>query len=45
MTYIYPGCHYDVSREDNDVDFETEFYNIPDQRIMDLLKQASFEAE
>ena len=47
MTFIYPGCHCNASSEDDDVDIETEteFYNVPDLRIMDLLKEANFEAE
>ncbi len=45
MTFLYSGYHCDAFREDDDMDIETEFYNVPDQRIMDLLNEANVEAE
>jgi len=45
MTFIYSGSHTCPALEDEDVDIETEFYNVPDQRIMDLLNEANFENE
>lgn len=31
--------------ENDDMDIEIEFYNIPDQRIIDMLEEAYFDSE
>ena len=42
MPHLSQLGNYDTSREADELDYESEYYNIPDSRIIDMLSEADF---
>lgn len=45
MTYTHLNHSWEPLVENDDMDVETEFYNIPDTRIIDMLEEAYSDSE
>jgi len=45
MTMLQQENHQDLMQESRDIDHDLEFYDIPDQRIIDMIHEATKDAE
>ena len=45
MSFTHLDQYSEPFMENDDMDIEIEFYNIPDTRIIDMLDEAYFESE
>jgi hypothetical protein len=45
MSFLKLHRYYDLLAKKHEVDFESEYYNVPDTRIIDMLEEVFVDSE